>query len=134
MIWGVLIDAVSGVLGKYFDNEKDKENALRDIKAALIAQEEKILEAQKEVLKAELSGNELQRSWRPHLMYLIMFLLVFNGVIVPIADGVFEFKLPVLDAWSAIPESMWTLLTIGMGGYIVGRTGEKMVEAYKKKP
>ena len=31
-----------------------------------------------------------------------------------------------------IPEAMWGLLKIGVGGYVVGRSGEKMVESYAK--
>ena len=64
-------------------------------------------------------------------MYLIMFLLVFNGMVVPIANVMFDVQIPILEAWTAIPEQMWTLLTIGLGGYIAGRSGEKMIKNWK---
>ena len=31
-----------------------------------------------------------------------------------------------------IPPDMWGLLKLGLSGYIVGRSGEKMVTAWKK--
>ncbi len=35
---------------------------------------------------------------------------------------------PVLE----IPPDMWGLLKIGLGGYVVGRSGEKIATAWKK--
>jgi hypothetical protein len=32
----------------------------------------------------------------------------------------------------SIPDPMWNLLTIGVGGYIAGRSGEKIAENWKK--
>lgn len=37
-------------------------------------------------------------------------------------------SLPRLD----IPPDMWELLKLGMGGYIIDRSAEKAVEAWKK--
>ena len=31
-----------------------------------------------------------------------------------------------------IPPDMWALLKIGVGGYVMGRSGEKMVESFAK--
>jgi len=31
-----------------------------------------------------------------------------------------------------IPDAMWGLLKIGVGGYVLGRSGEKMVDSYSK--
>ncbi|MCS7280543.1 MAG: hypothetical protein NZ583_02795 [Desulfobacterota bacterium] len=38
------------------------------------------------------------------------------------------FRLPSLE----IPPDMWTLLEIGIGGYVVGRSAEKIVKTWKK--
>jgi hypothetical protein len=32
-----------------------------------------------------------------------------------------------------LPDKLWNLLTIGVGGYVVGRSAEKIAESYAKK-
>lgn len=73
-------------------------------------------------LLAELQGNWLQRSWRPILMLVFTYIIFHNYVVVPI------FGAPV----AVIPPDMWTLLKIGVGGYIAGRTLEKGVKVWKE--
>ena len=70
-------------------------------------------EQQKDVLIIELKGNWLQRSWRPITM-LIFTLLIVVGAFYPI---------PYLENDS----KFWTLLEIGLGGYVIGRSIEKIV-------
>jgi len=45
--------------------------------------------------------------------------------------------LVVLDAFAVLPnpiaEDMWDLLKIGLGGYVVGRSAEKIVDKLKVK-
>ena len=79
------------------------------------------------IVQAEVQGESaVQRNWRPHLMYLIMGLLVFNGVVVPMLWEIFDVRLPVLEAYNAIPAELWNILMVGLGGYIGGRSLEKI--------
>ena len=137
MILG-LIPALSGLLGKAIDRaipDKTEANRLKsEINAQLIQLDAKELDAAQAIIVAEAQGESpVQRNWRPHLMYLIMFLLVFNGVVVPIGNVMFGVEIPVLEAWDAIPGPMWNLLTIGLGGYIAGRSGEKMIKHWRQE-
>ena len=36
-------------------------------------------------------------------------------------------------ALSRVPGELWMLITVGMGGYIIGRTGEKMVDRWSAR-
>ena len=89
--------------------------------------------SQAQTLAAELTGSKIQRSWRPHLMYLIMFFLFWLVIIVPVL-GVFGFVVPVKEALDSVPVQMWTLLTVGLGGYTVFRSAEKMVQSWISRP
>ena len=131
---GAILPSVFGIVDQAVE-DKDEANKLKSkIQTMAIQGEFKALEAQASVVVAEANGQSAaQRNWRPHLMYLIMGLLVFNGVVVPLAEVFFVVKIPVLTAWAAIPPQMWTLLTTGLGGYIVGRSGEKMIKSWKDK-
>ena len=78
-----------------------------------------MIEARAGVIRAEATGNWLQRSWRP-LVMLIFAVIVLIGTFT---------SLPML----ADTSRFWDLLEIGLGGYVVGRSGEKMAGAIFKE-
>lgn len=95
------------------------------IKAASQAQEyeRQLLDAKTKIIVAEASGqNLLQSSWRPITM------LVFLVLVVADSFGLLAFRLS---------EDAWTLLQLGLSGYIASRGLEKIVpkvaDAYKEK-
>lgn len=76
----------------------------------------------RELLARELSGNWLQRSWRPLSMLAFVFVVLYE-----------YFFQPVLGAWLGLApvntsERFWGLLEIGFGGYVVGRSFEKIAD------
>lgn len=71
-----------------------------------------VAKLQSKVLSSEVShGNKLQKSWRPIAMLTFLALIV-------------------IDSFGLLPKPLnpeaWTLLQIGLGGYIVGRSAEKI--------
>ncbi len=84
-----------------------------------------VAKLQTSVLTAEMSGNWLQRSWRPLLMLMIMSIIMNNYILFPY----FPEKLEMLD----LPNDLWEILKLGLGGYVVGRSVEKAVKIYKQK-
>lgn len=86
--------------------------------------EARLAEGQTKVIIAEAQGQSwLQRNWRPMLMCTFGFIVLWNYVIAPLATS-FGANVPVLD----LPPGMWTLLQLGVGGYVVGRSGEKITQ------
>lgn len=81
-----------------------------------------------EVIVAEArSQSWMARNWRPLTMLTFTFIVAFNYILSPL------FGLPYLE----MPDNLWDLLQIGMGGYVFGRTVEKIApavaDALKKK-
>ncbi|WP_434361039.1 holin family protein [Parasalinivibrio latis] len=75
--------------------------------------EARLIEAKTQVITAEANGGSwLQRSWRPVTM------LAFLALVVADSFGLLAFRLA--------PQA-WTLLQIGLGGYVVGRSVEKVM-------
>lgn len=75
--------------------------------------ESKILQTQADIVKAEAQGESwIQRNWRPITMLTFLVLVVCD------CFGWLVFRLA--------PEA-WTLLQIGLGGYVVGRSAEKVI-------
>jgi hypothetical protein len=80
--------------------------------ALALALERERLAAQAGLVAAEAGGASwLQRNWRP------MTMLSFLGLVVADAFGLLAFRLA---------DQAWLLLQIGLGGYVVGRSVEKI--------
>ena len=89
-----------------------------EMHSKVIDYETKLLASQSSIIIAEASGQSwVQRNWRPITM------LTFLGLVVCDSFG-----------WLANPlaAEAWTLLQIGLGGYVTGRSIEKV--AVKLKP
>jgi len=113
---------LNGILGVVDKAVVDKDQAIV-IKAKLqemaLTGQFKEVEAASKVVIAEAQGDSwMQRNWRPLLMMTFGLIIANNYLIVPI------FNTPAAD----IPPDMWDLLKIGLGGYIVGRSAEKVAK------
>ena len=117
---------ISNLLDNLITNDEERLEAKRKIFESLKQKELELQKMQSEVIIAEATGNWLQRSWRPLLMLSFGFIVVYCKFIGPL----FDLKIPVLE------NEFWNLLQIGIGGYVIGRTGEKIAKEYasiKKK-
>ena len=86
--------------------------------------------ARSRVIEAEAKGeSSLQRNWRPIVMIVFTFIIANNFILVPYATALTTINIPTLQ----IPPDMWNLITLGLTGYVMGRSGEKMMKAYKDK-
>ena len=77
---------------------------------------------QSNIIMTEMNGNWMQRSWRPILMFICIIIIAWNYMIVPVAG------LPPM----VLPKELWTLLTVGTGGYIALRSGEKIANNLRR--
>ena len=103
------------------DEKLQLNNELEQIRNAmsdkLLEYEQKVLELQAGIVMAETKGNWLQRSWRPILMLAFGFVILYEYFFSNILS------LPKSD----LPAEFWSLLNLGVGGYVVGRSAEKIV-------
>jgi len=97
-----------------------------ELRRAASDAEARMAEAQASIVTAEAQGSALQRNWRPAFMVVCMALLVWHAVAVPVLAAMLGVPLDQVVGLKAIPDGLWTLLVIGMGGYIGGRSLEKV--------
>jgi len=114
---GEIFDGISKL-----DNSTEKmelqfkfKELLTQVQGKMLDFEAKILSLQAGVIKAEAKGNLLQRTWRPILM------LTFGFVIVSRWFG-FTVDVPLESELR-----MWNIIELGLGGYVIGRSAEKIV-------
>lgn len=100
----------------------------KELLTQLTAHLSKVLEAQKAIIIAEAQGSWLQKNWRPLFMLMIVGMIFNNYIFVPYLNAWFEWGVELI-----IPDSMWTLLQYGLGGYVGGRSLEKIVSTVKGK-
>lgn len=80
-----------------------------------------------EVVLAETQSEHwLSWSWRPILMLVLMGFLVLAGLVLPLADLIAGHRIAFEPRWQALPDGFWNFLAVGMGGYIGGRSLEKV--------
>jgi len=137
VLLGPLFTLLNGPVFSILDKLIPDPNLKAKLKAEITC---KVLEARKEfesaqhdVLLAEISqGSAMTRSWRPILMYLVMLFLLVYGLVLPIFDLFVASPIVFKPRWDEIPDGMWNLLSIGVGGYIGGRTIEKVTSTVAK--
>ena len=113
---GGVVKEVGNVIDKLFTSEEERINAKNEMLKVLKEQQLELQRLQTDVILAEAKGNWLQRSWRPILMLAFGFIVIYVKFIAPL----FELPIPALE------NEFWDLLQLGIGGYVVGRSVEKV--------
>ena len=110
--------------------DKDLQEKLKaQLQTQLLQSHTQELQAASRIIEAEAKAGWFASSWRPLLMYVLIFILVWNYVIGPVikvfTGAVISFELP---------GDVWTLLNVGLGGYVVGRSAESVARTMANRP
>ena len=123
MIWS-LIGSIGGKVLDIVDDvveDKDEANRLKfEIQHQLIENKSSELEAAAKIVLAEAQGGWLQRNWPPLLM------VTFAGLVVA---HWFGFTAPNIP--ESVQNFLLNIVMIGIGGYVVGRSGEKIADKFR---
>ena len=121
---GTIIGIVGKIAGSVADRIfPDPEHELKRVElqqalqAAVLERTSEIEKAAADVVKAEAQGrNWLQRTWRPITMLVFVALIVARWL---------GWSAPNLTQAEAL--KLWDIVEIGLGGYVIGRTAEKVL-------
>lgn len=87
----------------------------------------KELDAATQAIVAEAKSESwLASNWRPITMLTFVAIIANNYIIAPYTLLLFDVSVQL-----QIPPDMWDLLKLGLSGYVMGRSGEKIVKAWK---
>jgi hypothetical protein len=119
------VDSIGNAIDKIDKSDEKLELQLKykellmNMEGACIDYESKLLDTKSKIIESETKGESwLQRNWRPMLMCMCMFIIFTNYVLVPF----FNIAPAILD------NHIWTLMELGVGGYVCGRSLEKISE------
>ena len=91
-------------------SSKEKQKIQEEIQSLVYRYKSELVREQSAAVGDETRGKWLQRSWRPIVMLVLTLLVVL---------GVFTESSMLSDT-----SRFWDLLEIGIGGYVIGRSGE----------
>ena len=116
-----LLSSIAGkVAGSLFPDPADKQKAdaaQQQFVLGIMEHADAIEQSAAEIVKAEAaSGNWLASSWRPITMLTFVALIVARW---------FGYAAPGMSEAEIM--SLWDIVKLGLGGYVVGRSAEKVL-------
>jgi len=140
MIWKFLSAAIKPV-ANLIDELHTSEDERNQVKSALFAMqnemackvmdyEKQLLESKAKIITAEATGASwLQRNWRPITMLTFLALVVLDtfGLTAWLSMTLLDLQGIEKPTHWRLADEAWTLLQIGLGGYVVGRSAEKII-------
>jgi len=119
-----IIDPVVKMVDDLTTTDEERLEIKRKIQEANLKFGEKMLQYeadklthQADLIKAEITGKSwFQRNWRPLMMLWFAVLL-----------GMYWFDVTPKNLSQETIDNLFTLLQVGIGGYIVGRSAEKII-------
>jgi len=125
-MWNMLIkpisDTINNIIDKIAPDAGMAERLKFEITRELINSDNNALRTQANVIMAEANGESwLQRSWRPLVMINFALLITAHWLGYTPENLSEPQTLALLD-----------IVKVGLGGYIMGRSAEKVMKEYKK--
>ena len=135
---GNIISGLAGPLGqvaeRYFDNKDDQQAFKNAVELEILKNQKEFTDLASNIVLAEAKSEHwLTATWRPFTMILFALVIAINILIIPyvVTPLLWALGYPI-PLFMEVPDQVWTLITIGLGGYVGGRSGEKMVKAWKE--
>lgn len=112
-----LVPILGDVVKSLFPNPEEAAKAEAEAMRQLLAHQNSIEQAAASIIKTEAESQHwLAANWRPLLM------LTFGGLIVA---RWFGYAAPNLSEAEYL--KLWDIVELGIGGYVIGRSAEKIV-------
>ena len=126
-IWSFLSNLISPITNLIDELHTSDEEKLKiqaemlklqtEITARVMDYESKLLDAQSNIILAEAKGEGwLQKNWRPLMMVWFAVLL-----------GMYWFGVTPPNLTQETINQLFTLMQLGIGGYVIGRSAEKII-------
>ncbi|MEC8919199.1 MAG: 3TM-type holin [Pseudomonadota bacterium] len=125
---GAVVSPILDIVDKAVTDKDEAAQIKAAITKELITERSKGLDARMQVVLAEANGESwLQRNWRPLLMLVIVAIVGNNYLLAPYLGAMFGVGLTL-----PLPQSLWDLMTLGVGGYIAGQTAERGLATWQQ--
>lgn len=125
----ILLGLGTTLIEKFFPDPAQQSEAKLKLLAMEQSGELAKMAAAKDIIVAEAKSEHfLVAAWRPITMLTFVVIIANNYILAPYLDAMFDAGIKL-----EIPQDMWELLKIGLGGYVAGRSVEKGLKIWKGK-
>lgn len=119
-----LLDAVGPILAKVLPDEGQRLQMQLELQKALIEQQGDLSRSMAEVMKADAgSESPLARNARQITVLWALAMITWVGVVAPMIG----LQVEVVATLKGVPAELWSLLTVGIGAYMLARSVDKNV-------
>lgn len=130
LLAGPLVDKIVGLFASMQDRKLSEYEIRAEVEKQVLSTIADVTRTQGDVIMAEMRGEDkLQRLWRPITALLFVFIVFWFGFLQPLFVG--WFGLPPLRVGDTLLLQIIDLVKLCLGGYIGGRTLEKIVSTVK---
>jgi hypothetical protein len=125
LVVGGLFEIGSKLIDRLFPNQAEKDKATLELLQMQATGELEELKVRMSAVVAEAQSDSwLAANWRPITMLSFVFIIFNNWVLYPYFKA---FGLPVI--YLEVPVNVWNIVELGLGGYVIGRSGEKIASS-----
>ena len=123
-----IINALSPILSRIIPDPDKRLVAEKEIQEALINSQAQIYSSMKDVMVADAESDTSYTKYaRPTIVYWSLGMITLIIAVAPFGEsGV------ILDALKQVPDTLWTLMTVGIGAFTFGRSVEKSATNFKR--
>lgn len=124
-----IIKLVLPVFDRLIPDVNAREKAKEELTKTLLENQTAIMSAMKDTMAADAASESwLTRSARPIVVMWSLGMITWV-----VLSPIFNLQTATLTALSGVPDSLWNLVSVGIGGYMLARTVEKGMSNWKKK-
>lgn len=128
---GGLGKAIDGVLGRFFQDKDQQAEVRAELTTAMLEHEQEAIRAARDTVVAEAKSEHwITAAWRPLTMLVFAAIIANNYLVAPYADAIIG---PDAGIALEMPDQLWQLLKLGIGGYVAGRSAEKVTTEWRRK-
>jgi roadblock/LC7 domain-containing protein len=123
-LFPVLMQVLGPVLQKVIPDEGKRAEAQAEMQRAMLDQQADLNKAMADVMKADASSESaMARNARPVVVYWALAMITWVGVVSPMIG----LQAETISALKGVPEDLWSLLSVGIGAYMLARSVDKIV-------
>lgn len=131
LLLGPLLGKLVDLYKSYNQKQVTESQLRRDLEKTILSTFSEVTKTQADVIMAEMRAEGwLQRNWRPVTAVCFAFIVMFYGILLPIA--VDWFGAPPVRVGDQLLKWIMDAVMLCLGGYIGGRTLEKIVSTFRK--
>ncbi|MFG5120886.1 3TM-type holin [Methylorubrum sp. POS3] len=123
-LFPILMQVLGPVLQKVIPDEGKRAEAQAELQRAMLEQQADLNKAMADVMKADASSESaMARNARPIVVYWALAMITWVGVVSPMIG----LQAETIAALKGVPADLWSLLSVGIGAYMLARSVDKIV-------